>query len=153
MIRQIADESEHVRYAKVESPPQPSQVHRAFQLAGDLVTVFGGAGGTYLIEEMRRGAVGTMPWPSQPHAFVRIWDAWNAGEVKTALAIHTREIVPLARLATAGIGMAHTIHKELLRRQGVFRTAHVRGPSDPLDELTARELDETWDQIATSTSD
>jgi dihydrodipicolinate synthase/N-acetylneuraminate lyase len=123
-------------------------VQQAVRLGGDLVTVFGGAGGTYLIEEMRRGAVGTMPWPSQPYAFVRIWDAWQAGTVKTASEIHTREIVPLARLAAAGIGMGHTIHKELLRRQGIFRTARVRGPSDPLDELTARELDETWEQLS-----
>jgi dihydrodipicolinate synthase/N-acetylneuraminate lyase len=148
VIRQIADESEHVRYAKVESPPQPRQVQQAVRLGGDLVTVFGGAGGTYLIEEMRRGAVGTMPWPTQPHAFVRIWDAWQAGTVKAAFEIHTREIVPLARLTAAGIGMGHTIHKELLRRQGIFRTARVRGPSDALDELTATELDEIWEQLS-----
>jgi 4-hydroxy-tetrahydrodipicolinate synthase len=147
LMRQLADESEHVRYAKVESPPQPRQVQQAVQLGGDRLTVFGGAGGTYLVEELQRGAVGTMPWPSQPHAFVRIWDAWLADDARLAREIHSRAIVPLARLATTGIGMGHTIHKELLRRQGVFRSARVRAPSDPLDALTARELDELCEQL------
>jgi dihydrodipicolinate synthase/N-acetylneuraminate lyase len=146
-IRLIAAQSERVRYAKVESPPQPLQVHQAVRQAGSLVTVFGGAGGTYLIEELRRGAVGTMPWPTQPRAFVEIWDAWQAGDEAGARLIHDRDVVPLARLATTGIRLGHTIHKELLRRQGIIRRAEVRAPSDPLDELTARELDEICDRL------
>jgi dihydrodipicolinate synthase/N-acetylneuraminate lyase len=146
-IRLIAEHSERVRYAKVESPPQPTQVQQAVRQAGGLVTIFGGAGGTYLIEELRRGAVGSMPWPTQPRAFVEIWNAWRAGDEAGARAIHEREIVPLARLATTGIRLGHTIHKELLRRQGVIRRADVRAPSDPLDELVARELDEVCDRL------
>jgi L-alanine-DL-glutamate epimerase-like enolase superfamily enzyme len=37
--------------------------------AGDRLTIFGGAGGNYVIEEMRRGSQGTMPSCSQPEAF------------------------------------------------------------------------------------
>jgi len=147
LILQIAEESERVRYAKVESPPQALRVQQAVAQAGQLMTIFGGAGGTYLIEELRRGGVGTMPWPTQPRAFVQIWDAWQAGDERTARAIHARDIVPLARMATTGIGLGHTIHKELLRRRGVFRSARVRAPSDTLDALTARELDEVCDQL------
>jgi 4-hydroxy-tetrahydrodipicolinate synthase len=147
LINQIARDSERVRYAKVESPPQALKVQQAVHQAGELVTVFGGAGGTYLVEELRRGALGTMPWPSQPHAFVQIWNAWQAGDAATARVIHEREIVPLARMATTGIGLGHTIHKEILRRRGIFRRADVRGPADPLDELTARELDEVCDRL------
>jgi dihydrodipicolinate synthase/N-acetylneuraminate lyase len=150
LIRQIADESERVRYAKVESPPQPLQVQQAVRQTGPgqkPVTVFGGAGGTYFVEELRRGAAGTMPWPTQPHAFVGIWNAWQAGDERAAQAIHEHDIVPLARMATTGIGLGHTIHKEILRRRGVIRRADVRAPSDPLDALTARELDEVCDRL------
>jgi dihydrodipicolinate synthase/N-acetylneuraminate lyase len=152
LIRLIAEESERVHYAKVESPPQPLQVLSAVRQSGELVTVFGGAGGTYLVEELRRGALGSMPWPTQPHAFVGIWDAWQAGDVRTAQMIHDRDIVPLARLATTGIRLGHTIHKEILRRRGVIRRAEVRAPSDPLDELTARELDEVCDRLGLGTA-
>jgi 4-hydroxy-tetrahydrodipicolinate synthase len=147
LIRQIADSAEHVRYAKVESPPQPLQVQRATAQAGERVTIIGGAGGTYLVEELRRGSRGSMPWPSQPEAFVRIWDAYAAGDLATARAVHARHIVPLARLAGTGIGLGHSIHKEVLRRRGVIRTALVRGPSDPLEALVARELDEVCDLL------
>jgi dihydrodipicolinate synthase/N-acetylneuraminate lyase len=147
LIRQIAEDAERVRYAKVETPPQPFNVQQAVEQGGNLVTVFGGAGGTYLIEELRRGAVGSMPWPSQPEAFVQIWNAWQAGDMRDAREIHSREIVPLAHLATTGIRLGHAIHKEVLRRRGVIRRAAVRAPSDPLDELTVRELDEVCDQL------
>lgn len=147
LIRQIADESEQVRYAKVESPPQPSQVQAAVEASGGLVHIFGGAGGTFLLEELRRGAIGTMPWPSQPHAFVQIWNAWQAGDERQAVDIHDREIAPLAKLSTAGLRLGHTIHKELLRRRGVIRRANVRAPSDPLDDITIGELDAICDRL------
>jgi len=147
LIRQIADESENVRYAKVESPPQPTQVAAVVAASQGRVAVFGGAGGTYLLEELRRGAVGTMPWPSQPHAFVRIWDLWQAGDERQAIEVHEREIAPLARLASAGIRLGHAVHKEILRRRGVIRRSAVRGPSDPLDDLLLRELDEVCHRL------
>ena len=80
VIRQIAEESERVRFAKIESPPNPLQVEECVQQAGHLVTVFGGSAGTYFIEELRRGGVGTMPWPSTPEVFVKIWNQWQAGD-------------------------------------------------------------------------
>lgn len=141
LIRRIADESEHVRYAKVESPPQPTQVQAAVEASNGLVTIFGGAGGGYFPEELRRGSQGTMPWPSQPEVFVRIWSSWQAGDERGATELHEQEISPLARLSTGGIRLGHTIHKEVLRRRGVIRSARVRGPSDPLDPVTQRELD------------
>lgn len=147
VIRQMADESEHVRYAKIESPPQPAQVQAAVAASGGLVTIFGGAGGTFLMEELRRGSVGTMPWPSQPHAFVRIWELWQAGQEREAAALHEREILPLAHLSVAGLRVGHTVHKEVLRRQGVIATSVVRGPADPLDDLTRRELDEVCERL------
>ncbi|HEY3063095.1 MAG TPA: dihydrodipicolinate synthase family protein [Chloroflexota bacterium] len=142
LIRQLAEESEHVRYAKIESPPQPAQVQAAVAATDGLVTIFGGAGGTYLIEELRRGSVGTMPWPSQPHAFVRIWDLWHAGQQREAIELHERDIAPLGRLSSAGLRAGHNVHKEVLRRQGVIASSVVRGPADPLDDTTRSELDE-----------
>ena len=152
VMRQIAESTEHVRYAKVESPPQPAQVAAAVETAGGRLAIFGGAGGTFLIDELRRGAVGSMPWPSQPHAFVTIWERWQAGDERGAREVHEREIVPLALLTIAGLRLGHTVHKELLRRQGVIRSARVRTPSDPLDAQTRRDLDELCERLGTSSN-
>ena len=80
-------------------------------------------------------------WPSQPQAFVESWNAWRAGNERQAVDIHEREIAPLARLSAAGLRLGHTIHKELLRRQGVISRATVRAPSDALDDITTHDLD------------
>ena len=140
LARQIAEESENVRYIKVESLPTPVKVADLVAKAGDMLTVFGGAGGNYFIEEMRRGSVGTMPGCSQPEAFVEVWDLFQRGDEGGARAIFERKILPLNRIAALGWGAFYHVNKELLRRRGVIRTALVRGPSAPLDDLTSREL-------------
>lgn len=147
VIRQISEESEHVRYAKIESPPNALRVQECVEQAGRLVTVFGGSAGTFIIEELRRGSVGTMPWPSTPEVFVSIWDRWQAGDHAGALEVFERQLLPILRVSSTGIRMGHTINKEILKRRGVIKNAHVRAPSDPLDALAERELAETLERL------
>jgi len=147
VIRQIAEESERVRYAKIESAPNPLKVQEAVQQAGHLMTVFGGSAGTYFVEELRRGGVGTMPWPSTPEVFVKIWDRWQAGDQTGAQDTFERELLPILRVSSTGLRMGHAINKEILKRRGVIKSAHVRAPSDPLDALAERELSETLDRL------
>lgn len=147
VIRQIAEESERVRYAKIESAPNPLRVQEAVQQAGHTITVFGGSAGTYFVEELRRGGVGTMPWPSTPEVFVTIWDQWQAGDQAGALATFEQKLLPLLRVSSTGLRLGHAINKEILKRRGVIKSAHVRAPSDPLDALTERELAETLERL------
>jgi 4-hydroxy-tetrahydrodipicolinate synthase len=141
-MRRIAAECERLRYAKVESAPPPQRVREAVQHGGELVTVFGGASGSHLIEELRRGSQGTMPWPSLPHSFVRIWDFWEAGAEDEARQTWEREIHPVLRIG----GL---VHKEILYRQGVIRTPRFRSPApaQPLDEIAQREFDEVCERL------
>ncbi len=137
----IAEESENVRYIKVESLPTPMMVEETVKRAGGKLVVFGGAGGNYFIEEMRRGSVGTMPFPSQPEAFREVWDRYWAGDEKGANEVFYRTIIPIGRLG--GMGPANSfyhIHKEILRHRGVIRTNVVRGPIAPLPDSIAREV-------------
>jgi dihydrodipicolinate synthase/N-acetylneuraminate lyase len=147
VIRQIAEESERVRYAKIESAPNPLKVQEAVQQAGHLITVFGGSAGTYFVEELRRGGVGTMPWPSTPEVFVTIWDRWQAGDTTGAQDTFERELLPILRVSSTGLRMGHAINKEILKRRGVIKSAHVRAPSDPLDALAERELSEVLERL------
>jgi 4-hydroxy-tetrahydrodipicolinate synthase len=142
LARRIADECEQVRYIKVETLPPPVRVAEAVAQAGDRLTVFGGAGGHTLIEELRRGSQGTMPGCSQPEAFVQVWDRFHRGDEMGARAFFDRAIAPVNRVAGLGWSAFYHAHKEILRRRGIIRTATVRGPMAPLDEHTARELEE-----------
>ncbi len=141
LARQLAEECEWVQYIKVESQPITAKVAGMVEASGDVLTVFGGAGGGYFIEEMRRGSVGTMPFCSQPEAFVGVWNAFQAGDEATARAIFDSTIMPINRVAAQGSGIFYTVHKELLRRRGILRTNTVRSPAPPVEAQTMRELD------------
>jgi 4-hydroxy-tetrahydrodipicolinate synthase len=146
-VRQIAKESEQVRYLKVESVPTPMRVAEAVAEAGDRITVFGGAGGSYLIEELQRGSQGTMPGCSNPEAFVEVWDRYQQGDAAGAYQAFYRRILPINRVAAQGWGAFYHTHKEILRQRGAIRCATVRGPVAPLDEATRRDLQAVIDTL------
>ncbi len=147
LLRSIAESAERVRYAKIESSPPARRVYDAVQACGPLVAILGGAGGGALLQELRRGSIGTMPWPSTPAAFVAVWNHWQAGDRAAALEVFEQRLAPLQRLSVQGIGGGHILHKELLRRQGVIATAQVRRPSDDIEPLFWEELDEVCDRL------
>jgi dihydrodipicolinate synthase/N-acetylneuraminate lyase len=55
--------------------------------------------------------------------------------------------LPILRVSSTGVRLGHTINKEILKRRGVIKSAHVRAPSDPLDALAERELTETLERL------
>ncbi|MEZ4617969.1 MAG: dihydrodipicolinate synthase family protein [Caldilineaceae bacterium] len=147
LARQLAEECEWVQYIKVESAPITAKVAAMAEAAGDVLTIFGGAGGGYFIEEMRRGSVGTMPFCSQPEAFVAIWDLCQAGDEKAAFARFYRELVPISRISGQSTGLFYAVHKQLLVHRGIIRTATVRSPAPPVDPLIQQELAALLDEL------
>jgi 4-hydroxy-tetrahydrodipicolinate synthase len=147
LARRIAEECEPVRYIKVETLPVASKVADMVRTAGDALTVFGGAGGSYFIEEMRRGSAGTMPFCSQPAAFVEVWERFQNGDAAGARAVFDRTIMAVNRLGQQGGDLFYALHKQLLVRQGVIRTAFVRSPTLKLDATTQGEIDTLLAQL------
>ena len=93
------------------------------------------------MEELRRGARGTTPWPSRPHAFVTVWNQWREGDAAAAQATFDAEIAPL--LTTCGLD-----HKEILRREGVIASSCWRSPGPPAPDAQARsELDAVCERL------
>lgn len=130
LARQIAETCPQVQYIKEEAPPAPVRIADVRREAGDVLTVFGGAGGGYLIEEYQLGSVGTMPGCGQPEAFVAVWNSLEAGDLTRARTIH-QQIQRLGRVSGLMRDGFFHLHKELLRQRGIIRTAHVRGPAAP----------------------
>jgi dihydrodipicolinate synthase/N-acetylneuraminate lyase len=147
LARTIAEACPRVRYIKVESLPVTAKVADMVAQAGDVLTVFGGAGGGYFIEEMRRGSLGTMPFCTQPEAFVEVWNLFQHGDERAARAVFDRTIAPVNRIAAQGVGLFYSVHKEILRQRGVIRTAKVRSPAPAMDALTMRELQQVIDEL------
>ena len=147
LARQIAEECPTVRLIKVETPPVTTKVADMVAAAGDRLTVFGGAGGSYFIEELRRGSLGTMPFCSQPEVFVAVWNLCRSGNTDAAREVFDRSIAPVTRITGQGNGIFYHVHKELLRHRGVIRTAKVRSPAPPVDQATRLELQTLLDQL------
>lgn len=152
MAKELATTCEHVRYIKVESQPITTKVADAVAQAGDSIVVFGGAGGGYFIEEMRRGSQGTMPFCTQPEAFVAVWNHFQAGDERAAREVFIRFIDPVNRIAAQGNGIFYHVHKTLLVHRGIISTNKVRSPAPPCDALTDKELHALLDELYPKTS-
>jgi len=144
----IAKACPNVRYIKVETPPVVAKVADMARQLGDALTIFGGAGGAYFIEELRRGARGTMPFCSQPAEFVGVWNLYMKGDEAGARALFDRSFTAVNRVSGQGGDIFYHLHKRLLKRMGVIRSAHVRSPTMVLDAITERELEAVIAEIA-----
>lgn len=145
MAVRLAKECSNVTYIKVETLPITTKVADMANAAKDVLTIFGGAGGSYFIEEMRRGARGTMPFCSQPHAFVETWNRFQAGDESGARQVFDGSIMAVNRLGAQGGDVFYHLHKQLLVKLGVIKTAFVRSPTMTIDAITKREIAEMID--------
>jgi 4-hydroxy-tetrahydrodipicolinate synthase len=128
---------------KLEDVPTPQRTAQTLALTGDRVTIVGGSGGMYLLDELRRGAAGTMTGFAYPEALVAIWRAWDAGDRRRAAEIYYRCLPLLVFEGQPKLGVA--IRKEVLRRRGLIEHATIRHPGPVLDDGTAADLAETME--------
>jgi dihydrodipicolinate synthase/N-acetylneuraminate lyase len=147
VAHEVADSCEWVRYIKVESEPITAKIVAMKKALGDKLTIFGGAGGGYFVEELRRGSVGSMPFCSQPETFLQIWDLYQAGDDEAAMALFNRMLVPVTRLAGQSKGIYYYVHKTLLQHRGVIESATVRSPAPPVEAQTVKEAHALFKQL------
>ncbi|HMM41801.1 MAG TPA: hypothetical protein PKA95_07865, partial [Thermomicrobiales bacterium] len=93
------------------------------------------------LDELRRGASGTMTGFAYPEVLVRIWRAWSGGDRAAAAEAYYRYLPLLVFEGQPKLGVA--IRKEILRRRGLIETALVRQPGPQLVPGIADDLEET----------
>lgn len=129
---------------KLEEPPVPQKVSRILELRPD-ARIFGGLGGQYFLEELERGAVGTMTGFALTDVLVSIYDDFTAGNRDRARETFYR-YVPLIRYeGQQGVGLA--IRKEILKRRGVIQSATIRLPGIRLDAQGQDEIARLLDDM------
>ena len=116
-----AKRHENLCYIKVETPPTIPRMAEAQSLVSDgtNLILFGGMGGAFYIEELRRGSVGTMPGSTLPDRFVEMWDLWQSGDETAAVEAFDR-YASIIRTLAQGQGLANWIYKHIMWRRGVF---------------------------------
>jgi 4-hydroxy-tetrahydrodipicolinate synthase len=131
-----------IRTIKLEDVPTPQRIAQTLDLLrGSDVTIVGGIGGMYLLDELRRGSSGTMTGFAYPEVLVTICRAWSSGDRAAAMETYYRYLPLLVFEGQPKIGVA--IRKEILRRRGLIACAIARQPGPRLDNAIAQDLTET----------
>jgi dihydrodipicolinate synthase/N-acetylneuraminate lyase len=135
-IAALVDQVPQIEYIKEERPPGPRHIAEVYRLVGDRVkTIFGGAAGKYMPDELRRGAGGCMPACEIADLLAMVIERWWAGDEVGARELH-RRLLPLI------IRETHPFMRYILKRRGVFTSTVERAPAslDELDDDDKREL-------------
>jgi 2-keto-3-deoxy-L-arabinonate dehydratase len=145
LLARMGRELARVRYAKVEAPPTAPKISDIITAGEGGPILFGGLNGQFLLEELDRGARGTMPGSDLTAAFVRIWTHWKAGERAVARE-EFRRYLPLIRYELQP-GLGVSVMKHNLAAGGIIASARVRHPTRTLDDLGRGELDELRSEL------
>lgn len=125
-IARLIEDVPSIEYIKEERPPGPKHISEVYQLVGDRVkTIFGGAAGRFLPDELRRGANGCMPACEIADLLAKVMERWWAGDEAGARDLH-RRLLPLINLET------HPFMRYILKRRGVFTSTVERAPAGVL---------------------
>ena len=134
-----------VRYVKEEALPSGQRLTRLRERGpSTLLGVFGGAGGRYITDELRRGAAGTMPAIELAEVHVALFAAHRAGDAAGARALFTR-MLPVLNVQAV---FRWSLTKYVLQRRGLIASVRQRAPGPVLDALDRAEVDAFLDDIA-----
>ena len=140
-----------VHMIKLEEPPVTPKISRILDLADGSMKVFGGLGGVFFLEELQRGAVGTMTGFAFPEILVAIYKHFAAGDLAGATAIFDHYCPLLRYEFQPKIGLA--LRKHTYQRRGAIRSAAIRAPGAGIDARTARELEDVVARVGLSIAD
>ncbi len=138
---EIVEAVPQIATIKLEDPPTPQRIAQTLAITGERVSVVGGSGGMYLLDELRRGGSGTMTGFAFPEVLVAIWNAWSSGDRERAADLYYKYLPVLVFEGQPRIGVA--VRKEILRRRGLIDHATVRHPGPSLVDGVVADLDET----------
>ncbi len=145
LIARVAAAAPQIRYVKEEIMPCGQRIGALLaQAPPNLAGVFGGAGARYLIDELARGAIGTMPACELADVHVALMRAWRGGDRRRARVLYSRSLPLLTFQAVFRMAMT----KEVLHRRGIIQSAGVRALGPRLDAGDHAELTELLAETA-----
>jgi dihydrodipicolinate synthase/N-acetylneuraminate lyase len=144
-VAELSRVVEGIRYVKEEAPPSGQRITKLTELAGDsLLAVFGGAGARYVIDELTRGAKGTMPACEISELHVQMFDRFRRRNEAGARDLFERTL-PLLNMQAV---FRWRLTKAVLERRGLINSTFVRAPGPELDRYDRLELDALLARLA-----
>jgi len=145
LIGRIAHDVPRVASMKLEDPPTPLKIQRVRSAVPPGFKIFGGLGGVFLLEELARGANGTMTGFAYPEVLLDVYRAHARGDADEAAAVFFRYL-PLIRFEfQEAVGLA--IRKRIYKLRGLIENDGVRPPGTSLDDATTAELERLLERL------
>jgi 4-hydroxy-tetrahydrodipicolinate synthase len=143
-VNRLLKNHESIKVLKHEDIPGHRKLSkvRAAEASGDRkrrVSILVGNTALYFVQELRRGADGANTGFAYPEMLVEVCRKFFAGDEQGAEDLYDLYLPVVRHEQQPGIGLA--LRKEILRRRGVIKSAHVRAPGMILDADDHAELD------------
>ncbi|MDY0746985.1 dihydrodipicolinate synthase family protein [Paucibacter sp. R3-3] len=140
-LARIAQETEHVRYFKIETAGAASKLRELIRLGGDAIEgPWDGEEAITLLPDLDAGATGAMTGGGYPDGIRKIVDAYFAGDRETAISEYTRWL-PLINYENRQGGILSA--KALMREGGIIACEAPRHPFPAMHPAVRTGLIET----------
>jgi 4-hydroxy-tetrahydrodipicolinate synthase len=143
LIARMLNEFVQIVMLKHEDSPGLNKLSRLRKESADgklrRTSILVGNNGLHLPQEMARGADGAMTGFAFPEMLVDVCRLYASGDAEGGEDIYDAYLPLVRQEAQLGLGLA--LRKEVLRRRGAIRSAHVREPGPKLSALDMTELD------------
>jgi 4-hydroxy-tetrahydrodipicolinate synthase len=128
-----------VNSIKLEDPPTPSKISKIAKIKSKNLKIFGGLGGLFFLEELNRGASGTMTGFAFTEVLVEIYNLFNSNKLQEAKELFYKWL-PLIRYENS-VGISLSIRKEIIKKRGIVKFSNIRYPTPIMDDDDKNELD------------
>ena len=126
-----------IEMLKLEDPPTPPKISKILESIPNIL-IFGGLGGAFFLEELQRGASGTMTGFAYPEALISIYKNMKTQNLDKAINIFYKWL-PLIRYENS-VGISISIRKNILKHRKFIKNSNVRKPTPEIDSKTLEEL-------------
>ena len=137
----------HIGYVKEETFPCGQRISRLLKTRpAALAGVFGGAGGRFVLDELSRGAIGSMPACEFTSIHVEIYERFRSGDHCGARRLFNT-LLPLLNFESV---FRTPATKEILYRMRIIGSPRHRDENPNLDEHDQRELSSILEDLGRS---
>jgi 4-hydroxy-tetrahydrodipicolinate synthase len=144
-VAAICAEVPAIRYVKEETLPCGQNVARILAAVGQGIDgVLGGAGARFIMDELARGACGTMPALEIADLHARLWALWQSGDRAAARALHEQTLP----LLTQQMVFRWRLTKHVLMRRGLLANSFTRAAGPVPDDGDLAEWDAILERLA-----
>lgn len=137
IIKKLKTEFPLIEMLKLEDPPTPPKISKILESIPNIL-IFGGLGGAFFLEELQRGASGTMTGFAYPEVLISIYKNMKTQNFDKAINIFYKWL-PLIRYENS-VGISISIRKNILKHRKLIKNSNIRKPTPEIDSKTLDEL-------------